>query len=178
MLKREKGITLIALVVTIVVLIILAVISISVLNGENGTIDNSQEARDKTEISQEAEIVKVSAAQAAAKSNSGIVERENLEKALNENIGEGKYTLTEDEDKFIIVFKESKTKTEHYVEKETKIEIGGDDDEPTTPEEPEDTDKTAPRVSIMKQNSTTNSITVKVTATDNESGMIENPTYV
>ncbi len=90
MLKKEKGITLIALVVTIVVLIILAAISISVLGGENSTIDNSKEARDKTEISEEEELVNVSAAQAAAKSESGIVERENLENVLDQNIGERK----------------------------------------------------------------------------------------
>ena len=51
----------------------------------------------------------------------------------------GKYTLTEDEDKFIIVFKDSKTKTEHYVEKEPTVVVGDDeDDEPTIPEEPEE----------------------------------------
>ena len=88
--KNNNGITLIALVVTVVVLIILAAISISVLGGDDGTIENSQEARDKTEISQEAEIVEISAAQASSKSMSGSVERENLEKALDENIGKRK----------------------------------------------------------------------------------------
>ena len=53
----------------------------------------------------------------------------------------GKYTLTEDDTRFIIVFKESKTKTEHYVEKESKAIIDdgdGDDDNPINPEEPEE----------------------------------------
>ncbi len=88
--KKQQGITLIALVVTVVVLIILAAISITALNGDNGTVENSKEARDKTEISNEAEIVKISAAQASSKSMSGMVERDNLEKALDENIGERK----------------------------------------------------------------------------------------
>ena len=37
-LKRNKGITLIALVVTIIVLLILAGISIAMLTGENGNV--------------------------------------------------------------------------------------------------------------------------------------------
>ena len=170
--KKEKGITLIALVVTVIVLIILAVISISVLGGKNGTIKNSEKARDETEIRKEREIVEISAVQAAKKNEYGIVERENLKKALNENIGEGKYTLTEDENKFIIVFKESKTKTEHYIEKEPNIETGE-----TIPENPGNTDTIPPIVNISKVSSTSNSITIKVTVTDNETGMISNPTY-
>lgn len=88
--KNNQGITLVALVITIVVLIILAVISISVLTGDNGTIENSEEARDKTEINNEAEIVKVSAAQASGKNANGTIEKSNLEKALDKNIGERK----------------------------------------------------------------------------------------
>ena len=45
--KRNKGITLIALVVTIVVLLILAGISISMLGGENGIITKAQEAKEE-----------------------------------------------------------------------------------------------------------------------------------
>ena len=47
-LKRNKGITLIALVVTIIVLLILAGISIQMLVGEGGILTNAREARDKT----------------------------------------------------------------------------------------------------------------------------------
>ena len=45
MIKREKGITLIALVVTIVVLLILAVVSIAMLGGENGIITQAQNSK-------------------------------------------------------------------------------------------------------------------------------------
>ncbi len=48
-LKKEKGITLIALVVTIVVLLILAGVSINLVIGNNGIITKSKEGRDKTE---------------------------------------------------------------------------------------------------------------------------------
>ena len=46
--KKEKGITLIALVVTIVVLIILAGVSISMLAGENGIITQAQNSKEET----------------------------------------------------------------------------------------------------------------------------------
>ena len=51
-LRKEKGITMIALVVTIIVLLILAGISISAITGDNGIINKSDEAKTETEISQ------------------------------------------------------------------------------------------------------------------------------
>ena len=52
MLKKQKGITLIALVVTIVVLLILAGVTISLLLDENGIIAKSKDARTETRVSQ------------------------------------------------------------------------------------------------------------------------------
>ena len=49
--KRDKGITLIALVITIIILIILAAIAINAVFGENGLILRAQEAKFKTEVS-------------------------------------------------------------------------------------------------------------------------------
>ena len=48
-LKKEKGITLIALVVTIIVLLILAGVSIAMLTGENGILTQAQNAKEETE---------------------------------------------------------------------------------------------------------------------------------
>ena len=45
--KRQKGITMIALIVTIVILLILAGISIAMLTGENGLIERAKESRFK-----------------------------------------------------------------------------------------------------------------------------------
>ena len=56
-LKKEKGITLIALVVTIVVLLILAGVSISMLTGENGIITQAQESKLQTQIEEEKEVI-------------------------------------------------------------------------------------------------------------------------
>ena len=45
--KREKGITLIALVITIIVLLILAAVSITALTANNGILAKAQDARNK-----------------------------------------------------------------------------------------------------------------------------------
>ena len=42
--KKEQGITLIALIITIIVLLILAAISIATLTGENGILTKASEA--------------------------------------------------------------------------------------------------------------------------------------
>lgn len=49
-LRKEKGITLIALVVTIIVLIILAGVSISLVLGENGIVSKAKKAKENTEL--------------------------------------------------------------------------------------------------------------------------------
>ena len=91
--KNAKGITLIALVVTIVVLLILAAISIGMLTGENGIINQANEAKDSTEISEEKEKVEISSVSAAGKDEWGNITKDNLKEELDKNIGEGKYTL-------------------------------------------------------------------------------------
>ena len=50
--KRNKGITLIALVITIIVLLILAGVAVAMLSGENGILKKAAEAKTKTEQSQ------------------------------------------------------------------------------------------------------------------------------
>ena len=54
-LRRNKGITLIALVVTIIVLLILAGISIAMLTGQNGILNRASEAKEKTVVAQKDE---------------------------------------------------------------------------------------------------------------------------
>ena len=57
--KKEKGITLIALVVTIVVLLILAAIVIGMLMGENGVIKKAEESKEETTRGKERELIKL-----------------------------------------------------------------------------------------------------------------------
>ena len=48
--RKQKGITLIALVVTVIVLIILAGVSISLVLGENGIVNKAKKAKENTEL--------------------------------------------------------------------------------------------------------------------------------
>jgi len=105
--KKDKGITLVALVVTIVVLIILAVISINVIFGEKGIIAEAQKSREKQEIAEYMDKFNVAEATTGAKNegevtldlfikeviSEGIIEEACIEKNEEENY----YTLTSDE---------------------------------------------------------------------------------
>ena len=64
-LRKDKGITLLALSITIIILLILAGITIVGLTGENGMIKNAEKAKNETEIAEEKEIVE----RATARSN-------------------------------------------------------------------------------------------------------------
>ena len=94
-LKRNKGITLIALVVTIIVLLILAGISISMLTGQNGILTNASKAKNETGEAQIEEKVKLSVGDALTR-GTGTLEDENLKSALNSYIGKDKYKITGD----------------------------------------------------------------------------------
>ena len=50
--KKEKGITMIALIITIIILLILAGISIAFLTGENGIIKKAELAKNRTDEAQ------------------------------------------------------------------------------------------------------------------------------
>ena len=54
--KRNKGITLIALVITIIVLLILAGVAIAMLSGQNGILEQAKNAKIRTEDSQAEEL--------------------------------------------------------------------------------------------------------------------------
>ena len=55
--KKQKGITLIALVITVIVLIILAGVSINMIVGDNGIITQTQKAAEDTKQAQEKEMI-------------------------------------------------------------------------------------------------------------------------
>ena len=50
--KKNNGITLIALVITVIIIIILAAITINLAIGNNGVIEKSKDAADETKIAQ------------------------------------------------------------------------------------------------------------------------------
>ena len=67
--KEKSGITLIALVVTIIVLLILAAITIQMLTGQNGILTRAGDAKEKTSIAQEKEIIAMSVNASGIKNN-------------------------------------------------------------------------------------------------------------
>ena len=62
--KKQKGITLIALVVTIIVLMILAGVSVSMLTGQNGILTNAAKAKEDTDSASDLEELQIKAYEA------------------------------------------------------------------------------------------------------------------
>lgn len=105
--KKETGITLLALVITIIVLIILAGITISAITGDNGIIGNAGMAKEKTEIANEKEIVEKATVQAMGNNKYGNIEENELQEQLDKETGEGKTEATDIGDAFEVVFNDS-----------------------------------------------------------------------
>ena len=95
--NKERGITLIALVVTIIVLIILAGVSIAMLVGENGIITQAQRADELTTQAQQKEAIELAVASVQAQGTLEL-DKTKLETALQSQLGDTAYTLTENGD--------------------------------------------------------------------------------
>ena len=78
--RKNKGITLIALVITIIILLILAGVSIAMLTGNNGILTQAQNA--KKEISEKSELEKIQIAVEGLLINNSLSET-NLKKELS-----------------------------------------------------------------------------------------------
>ena len=105
--KDYKGITLLALAVTIVVLLILTSIGIKLALGNNGIIGEAKNAKEQAEIDEEKGIVKRATTVSLIRSKGSKVEQDTLEKALNDETGEGKTEVSDVGDVFEIVFIDS-----------------------------------------------------------------------
>ena len=92
-LKKNKGITLIALVVTIIVLLILAGISISMLTGQNGILNRAQEAKEKTQVANEKEAIGLATMDALTEGK-GTISKEILTKTMKSYLGKNDIELT------------------------------------------------------------------------------------
>ncbi len=103
---KNNGITLIALVITMIVLLILAGVTIATLTGDNGILTRVSESKEKTEEAQEKEGIEL-ALSTAQIGDSGYQElnQTNLQKAIDEQFGEGKAVVTDTKNNsFIIKF--------------------------------------------------------------------------
>ena len=105
--KKEKGITLLALVITIIILLILAGITISAITGDNGIIGNAGKAKEETEIANEKEIVEKATVQAMGNNKYGNIEEDELQNELDKETGEGKTEATDIGDEFEVIFIDS-----------------------------------------------------------------------
>lgn len=111
--KNNRGITLIALTISVIVLLIISGITISSLTGENGLINNSEDAGKTYSIVEEREILNTSVAIAMGKSPGAKVEYNILKRYLDQNIGienrDYKIAIDEiDESCFYVTFTGSK----------------------------------------------------------------------
>ena len=95
--NKEEGVTLIALVVSIIVLIILAGVSIAMLVGENGIITQAQRADELTTQAQQKEAIELAVASVQAQGTLEL-DKTKLETALQSQLGDTTYTLTENGD--------------------------------------------------------------------------------
>lgn len=127
-LKTKQGITLIALVITIIVLLILAGVSISAIIGENGIATKAKEAKIKTTVAKEKEFVDLAYSSVVMDSLENDVTVEKMQEEMDNLAGEGETTVTAENEKIKIVFKE--TGNEYIVEMS-----GGNEETPPTDEE-------------------------------------------
>ena len=100
-LKKERGITLIALVITIIVLLILAGVTIASITGENGILSKATQASQKTTQEKEREEIKMAVTSDNMKYITGDEREsedyiENFQKELDNIAGTGK-TIVEDD---------------------------------------------------------------------------------
>ncbi len=108
--KKEIGITLIALVITVIVLLILAGVTISTLTGENGLLSKAGDAKSQSEIAEEKDIISISAIQAQAENKQGNLEKNNFNEALvaNSKSGNKASIIAEDIGSFTVKFESNR----------------------------------------------------------------------
>ena len=82
--KKQTGITLIALVITIIVLLILAGVSIAMLTGNNGILTQANQAKENTKVATAKEKVQIEAA--GSLDNTGVFSKAKFKENLKENL--------------------------------------------------------------------------------------------
>ena len=80
--KKNKGITLIALVITIIVLLILAGVTINAIIGNESSMEKAKQAQVENEKGNELDTIKLAVADAMAKSGDGTIHLDKLNESL------------------------------------------------------------------------------------------------
>ena len=107
MLRKNKGITLVALVVTIVILLILAGVTLNMVLGENGIVRKANESRSKMRIASDAEAVQMATFGIMI---DGDLTLEKLQTELNKT-RPGEFTISESEGIITVSFTGGKSYT-------------------------------------------------------------------
>ena len=102
-LKDVRGITLISLVVTIIILLILAGISIGALTGDNGILNQAQNAKEQTEIGNEKEILKL-AIIGTKENGESIIEEKLKNELIKLTSGEDIKVTNNNDGTFLVIF--------------------------------------------------------------------------
>ena len=118
-LKNEKGITLVALVITIIVLLILAGVTLSMVMGESGIFGKANSAKEKTQLSNAEETIKLAVLENQVKSVSGDVALTNdqLKEEIAKKLTEQGYTVS---GSTVTYYGDKTIDIENYLEKESK----------------------------------------------------------
>ena len=128
--KKDKGITLIALIVTIIVLLILAGITIGAITGDNGIINQAQSAKTETERSDIEEQINVILVQ---NSKDRVMDKNKLINDFEEKLPDGK-EIVESDDLIYIIYPEYSFEVDidslevnditKYIEVSKKLKVG------------------------------------------------------
>ena len=105
--ENERGITLLTLIITVIILLILAGITISAVTSENGIIKNAVNAKEEMEIENEKEMLEKAIIQTMGNNKYGNIEEDEIQKVLDKQTGEGKTEVTDIGEEFEVVFTES-----------------------------------------------------------------------
>ena len=121
-LKKEKGITLIALVITIIVLLILAGVTIAALSGDNGILQRATEAKNKTEEEQEKESLELAVTSSQMENvNTLEINKERLQGAIRQQFGNNKdFSVTDNKDGSFLV-NMNDTKRMYYIDETGEV---------------------------------------------------------
>lgn len=106
--KKNSGITLIALVITIIIMLIIATISVTMLSGDNSLIHNAGEAKESVEVKNEKDIIKLSVTATMNNNEFGELVAEELANELNTNYGD-KLTATASDNTVSVSFNSGRT---------------------------------------------------------------------
>ena len=119
--RKQKGITIIALVITIVVLLILAGVTINLVLGNNGIIIKAQEATEEYMIAKEKEIIGFAQNEAKLdKDNPGSFNISIFEESVKKQAGEENVKIDSSDNIIEVLFKN--TKRYYDLDKEGNIE--------------------------------------------------------